>query len=279
LRVDRAGLDALNAQLIPFLRPVVELGGVGSTHMCGRFVSSSSAERIADYFGASFDPETTLPANYNTAPTNDVYGVVAGPDGQPQLQVFHWGLVPVWAKDVKISSKMINARAETIAEKSAFKSVFKKHRVIIPMDGFYEWAQGSEGAVLTKAGKPSKQPMFIHRLDGEPLAVAGLWTTWRDKTAGPDAPWLHSCTIVTTAANATMAPVHDRMPVLLPAASWQEWLDPANNDTDSLQRLLVPAPDNLLTMQKVSTEVNNVRNKGAELIEPAAGDDGPAKLM
>ena len=109
--------------------------------------------------------------------------------------------------------------------------------------------------------------MFIHRLDGEPLAVAGLWTTWRDKTAGPDAPWLHSCTVVTTSANATMAPVHDRMPVMLPATAWHEWLDPGNNNIEELQRLLVPAPDNLLTMHKVSTEVNNVRNKGAELID------------
>jgi putative SOS response-associated peptidase YedK len=238
--------------------------------MCGRFVSSSSAERIAEYFGASFDPQTTLPDNFNTAPTNDVYGVVAGPDGQPTLQVFHWGLVPVWAKDIKIGSKMINARSETLAEKPAFKSVFKKQRVIIPMDGFYEWQQGSEGAVLTKAGKPAKQPMFIHRLDGEPLAVAGLWTTWRDKTAGADAPWLHSCTIITTSANSTMAPVHDRMPVLLPPSVWHEWLDPGNNDLDALQGLLVPAPDTLLTMHKVSTDVNNVRNKGAELIDPLA---------
>jgi len=136
------------------------------------------------------------------------------------------------------------------------------------MDGFYEWQQGSEGAALTKAGKPSKQPMFIHRLDGEPLAVAGLWTTWRDKTAGPDAPWLHSCTIVTTSANGTMAPVHDRMPVMLPPSVWQQWLDPSNNDIDELQRLLVPAPDNLLTMHKVSTDVNNVRNRSAALTDP-----------
>jgi len=239
--------------------------------MCGRFVSSSSAEKIAEYFGASFDSETTLPENFNTAPTNDIYGVVAGPDGAPTLQVFHWGLVPVWAKDTKIGSKMINARAETITEKSVFKSVFKKQRIIVPMDGFYEWQQGSEGAALTKAGKPSKQPMFIHRLDGEPLAVAGLWTTWRDKTAGPDAPWLHSCTIITTSANGTMAPVHDRMPVMLPATKWNEWLDPANGNVDELQQLLVPAPDNLLTMHKVSTDVNNVRNKGAELIQPIEG--------
>ncbi|MGZ4723790.1 MAG: SOS response-associated peptidase, partial [Ilumatobacteraceae bacterium] len=161
-----------------------------------------------------------------------------------------------------------NARAETVADKPAFKSVFKKQRVIIPMDGFYEWQQGSEGAVLTKAGKPAKQPMYIHRLDGEPLAVAGLWTTWRDKTAGADAPWLHSCTIITTSANATMAPVHDRMPALLPPSVWHEWLDPGNNDLDVLKGLLVPAPDNLLTMHKVSTDVNNVRNKGEDLIAP-----------
>jgi putative SOS response-associated peptidase YedK len=115
--------------------------------------------------------------------------------------------------------------------------------------------------------------MFIHRVDGQPLAVAGLWTTWRDRSAGPDAPWLHSCTIITTAANATMQPVHDRMPVLLAPEEWAEWLDPHNTDIESLQRLLVPAPDDVLTMHPVSTGVNNVRNKGAELIEqisPAA---------
>lgn len=236
--------------------------------MCGRFVSSSSPERIAEYFGASFDPQTSLPENYNTAPTNDIYAVVSGPEGQPTLQVFHWGLVPVWAKDIKIGSKMINARSETIAEKPAFKSVFKKQRIIIPMDGFYEWQQGSEGAALTKAGKPSKQPMFIHRIDGEPLAVAGLWTTWRDRTAGPDAPWLHSCTIITTSANETMAPVHDRMPVMLPPTAWHEWLDPGNNNVEELQRLLVPAPNNLLTLHKVSTQVNNVRNRSSDLVDP-----------
>lgn len=235
--------------------------------MCGRFVSSSSPSKIAEYFGASFEAEP-LPANFNVAPTTDIYGVVAGADGAPVVQVFHWGLVPVWAKDVKIGSKMINARAETLAEKPSFKSLFRKHRIIIPMDGFYEWQQPSAGAPLTKAGKPMKQPMFIHRLDGEPLAVAGLWSAWRDKTAGPDTPWLHSCTVITTSANATMTPVHDRMPALLPETAWREWLDPTNNDLDALQHLLLPAPDEMLAMHPVSTDVNNVRNKGAELIEP-----------
>ena len=232
-------------------------------------MSTATPERIADYFGAMAGPDTTdtpLPASYNVAPTNEVYGVVADPDGQRHVEVFRWGLVPSWAKDVKIGAKMINARAETVAEKSAFKSAFRKHRCLIPMDGFYEWQAGREDGPLTAKGKPVKQPMFIHRADGEPLAVAGIWSSWRDRDAGADAPWLHSCTIVTTTANATMEPVHDRMPVILPARAWDEWLDPANQDTEALVRLLVPAPDNLLTMHKVSTDVNSVRNKGEELI-------------
>jgi putative SOS response-associated peptidase YedK len=112
--------------------------------------------------------------------------------------------------------------------------------------------------------------MYIHRLDGEPLAVAGLWSAWRDPAAGDDAPWLHSLTVVTTAANATMTPVHDRMPVILPPSAWKEWLDRGNDDLDALSGLLLPAPDDLLTLHPVSTDVNNVRNKGAHLIDPIA---------
>jgi putative SOS response-associated peptidase YedK len=246
--------------------------------MCGRFVSSSNPDQIAAYFGAE-PPATDLGANYNVAPTNDVYAVVEDADGTRRLQVFHWGLVPVWAKDLKIASKMINARSETVAEKNAYKPVFRKTRCIIPMDGFYEWRAPKPGepAPLTPKGKPAKQPMFIHRLDGEPLAVAGLWTAWRDKNAGPDAPWLHSCTVLTTSANETMEPVHDRMPVILPATAWKGWLDPANDDMVSLGELLVPAPNNLLTMHPVSMEVNKVTNKGPELIDevdPNAPADG-----
>lgn len=163
---------------------------------------------------------------------------------------------------------MINARAETIAEKPAFKSLLKKHRLIVPMDGFYEWQAPGADAPVGKAGKPIKTPMFIHRLDGEPLAIAGLWATWRDKELGPEAPWLHSCTLITTAANGTMSPVHDRMPVILPQSAWAAWLDPTNADIDSLRGLLVPAGDDILTMHAVSTSVNNVRNKGSELIDP-----------
>ena len=241
--------------------------------MCGRFVSASSADTIAEYFGAAFDGES-LGENYNVAPTNDIYGVVADADGSLRLEVFHWGLIPSWAKDRKIGAKMINARAETLGDKPAYKSVFRKHRCIIPMDGFYEWKAGHADGPVTAKGKPAKQPMYVHSQSGEPLAVAGLWSAWKDPTAGDgDHKWLHSAAVVTTSANGTMSPVHDRMPVVLPQSLWAEWLDPNMHDTDRLSQLLLPAPDDVLTMHAVSTDVNNVRNKGPELTAPvdAAG--------
>ncbi len=239
--------------------------------MCGRFVASSPPDQIAAYFGAEA-PGVDLPANYNVAPTNDVFAVVEGPDGVARVQTFHWGLVPSWAKEAKIGQKMINARSETLAEKPAFKSAFRKYRCIIPMDGFYEWQAGAADGPVTTKGKPAKQPMFIRRLDGEPLAVAGLWSAWRDPTAGPEAPWLHSCTIVTTSANATMHPIHDRMPVILPRDTWPTWLDRANHDLVELSGLLVPAADDLLVTRHVSTLVNRVANKGPELLDEFVPD-------
>ena len=234
--------------------------------MCGRFVSSSTPEKIAEYFGATFDGET-LGANFNVAPTNDIYAVVAGPDGTPRLEVFHWGLIPVWAKERKVGAKMINARAETLASKPAFKGVFKKHRCLIPMDGFYEWKAGGADGPVNAKGKPLKQPMFIHRIDGEPMAVAGLWTAWKDPEAG--SRWLQSATVVTTSANETMQAVHDRMPVIVPASRWKEWLDPDNHDIAALSELFTERNDGILTMHPVSTDVNNVRNNDAGLIDPA----------
>lgn len=242
--------------------------------MCGRFVSSSTPGQIAAYFDAE-PPPVELAPNFNVAPTNDVYAVVEGADGVRRVQAFHWGLVPVWAKDVKTGHKMINARAETVAEKPAYRKAFRSYRCIVPMDGFYEWQAGAAGGPTTTKGKPAKQPMFIRRLDGEPLAVAGLWSVWRDPAAGPDEPWLHSCTVLTTAANATMAPIHDRMPVILPASAWETWLDPRQHDVERLSGLLVPAPDTLLTTRPVSTAVNKVANKGPELLDPF-DPDAPA---
>lgn len=224
--------------------------------MCGRFVATNSPAQLASFFETA--PEAPgLEANYNVAPTTDVLGVVVHADGERHLDAFRWGLVPSWAADVRIGSRMINARAETLAEKSSFRRPFARTRLIIPMDGFYEWHQGPTG----------KQPVFIHRADGDPLAVAGLWTTWRAQGSEGD-EWLHSCTVITTAANATMRPVHDRMPVILDRASWAEWLDPANADTGALGVLLVPAADDVLVMHRVSTEVNNVRNRGRHLCLP-----------
>lgn len=226
--------------------------------MCGRYVSATPPDQIAAYFGAE-EPETRLPASYNVAPTNDVYAVLS--DGSARhLDAFHWGLIPLWAKDAKIGSRMINARAETLAEKSAFKSAFKKRRCLIPADGFYEWRKNANDP---KKGK--KQPFFIHRPDGEPYAFAGLWEVWRGPSRDQDP--LRSCTIITTTPNDAMSAVHDRMPVILPASAWDVWLDRENDDLDLLGRLLVPSPRSVIAMHPVSTEVNSARNEGEALIE------------
>ena len=226
--------------------------------MCGRYVSATPPDQIAAYFGTE-EPEASLPASYNVAPTNDVYTVLAD-GGVRHLDAFHWGLIPLWAKEAKIGSKMINVRAETLAEKSAFKSAFKKRRCLIPADGFYEWRKN---AADPKKGK--KQPFFIHRPDGKPYAFAGLWEVWR----GPerDQEPLRSCTIITTTPNDAMAEVHDRMPVILPSSAWDTWLDRDNDDLDLLGQLLVPSAPGLITMHPVSTQVNNVRNDGEALVD------------
>jgi len=230
--------------------------------MCGRFVATNSPTALADFFGASTAASPDLDANYNVAPTTDVLAVVADAQGDRRIEAFRWGLVPSWADDVRIGSRMINARAETLAEKSSFRRPFARTRLLVPMDGFYEWTQGATG----------KQPVYIHRSDGAPLAVAGLWTTWRPKGSDDESAWVHTCTVITTSANATMRPVHDRMPVILHPSVWDTWLDPANGDTASLAELLVPAPDDVLVMHRVSTEVNSVRHRGPQLRDPLPDD-------
>jgi putative SOS response-associated peptidase YedK len=223
--------------------------------VCGRFVAATPPDQVAAYFGAT--PEALLEPSWNVAPTHDVYAVLED-GGVRHLDAFHWGLVPSWAKDPKIGNRMINARAETLGEKAAFKAAFKRRRCIIPADGFYEWQK--------VPGQKTKVPHHITRADGDPLAFAGLWEVWR----GPekDQEPLRSVTIVTTAANETMAPIHDRMPVILPETAWDSWLDRGDDDLATLGKLLVPAPKTLLTMHPVSTEVNNVRNKGPHLVDP-----------
>jgi len=234
--------------------------------MCGRFVSTSTPDQIASYFEAEA-VAGSLGANYNVAPSQDIYAVVAGADGVARVQTFHWGLIPSWAKDRKIGSRMTNARSETLAEKPAFKGLFKKKRCIIPMDGFYEWKPGHEDGPLNAKGKPLKQPLFINRLDGEPLAVAGLWTAWKDPS-DEESRFLHSATIITTEANELMSAVHHRMPVLLPKSQWSAWINPENHDIESLSAIFPPRDDGLLTMHEVSIDVNNARNNRPDLIAP-----------
>jgi putative SOS response-associated peptidase YedK len=239
--------------------------------MCGRFVSASPADQIASYFGADEVEDALLEPSYNVAPTDGVY-VVVDDGAVRRLRTYHWGLVPMWATDRSIGNRMINARVETIAEKNAFRHAYRKRRCIVPADGFYEWKRA---VPPTRSGHlpngKRKQPMYIHRADGDPMAFAGLWEVWR----GPerDAPALHTCTIITGAANDAVAPIHDRMPVMLPPSAWETWLDPANDDLDTLGRLLVPAPASLIAMRPVGDAVNNVRNNGPELVEPLP-DDG-----
>ena len=237
--------------------------------MCGRFVAATPPDQLARYFGAEslIEPSpgdtTGSGANYNVAPTQRVHTVYEDARGRC-LTGFHWGLVPFWAKDPRIGAKMINARAETLAEKNSFKRPFAKRRCIIPADGFYEWKK--------LPGQKRKQPMYVTTIDGSPFAFAGLWEVWSD---GGDLDEqgeprrLHSCTIITGPPNEKVASVHDRMPVMLPPAAWDGWLDRTNADVETLQRLLVPAPAELVSMRPVSTEVNNVRNNGPHLVDEA----------
>jgi putative SOS response-associated peptidase YedK len=248
--------------------------------MCGRFVSTSRPEEVASTFGAGL-AEQLVPAtdaapgtdagweNYNVAPTSSVLVVVERADDR-WVDRFRWGLVPFWAKDPSVGSRMINARAETLAEKPAYRQAFRKRRCIIPADGFYEWQ--------VVPGRRTKQPMYIHRRDGDRLAFAGLWELWTPKAAAdePGAEPLRSSSVVTGPPNDVVAPIHDRMPVILPPDAWDIWLDPAVDDTELLRSLLVPAPASLLVADPVSTAVNNVRNKGRELIEPVTPPDGAA---
>ena len=228
--------------------------------MCGRFVSSSPPDELAKYFDVEAVAETVLEPSFNVAPSNDVYVVVES-GGVRRLDAFRWGLVPFWAKDPATGYKMINARAESVTDKNAYKHAFKKRRCIIPADGFYEWKK--------IPGQKAKQPYFIHRTDGEPMAFAGLWEIWRpgddvDRTGEP----LRTCTIITGQPNEKVADIHDRMPVMLPPSAWSEWLDPENDDVATLGKFLVPAPASLYALHPVTRAVNNVQQKGAELIDP-----------
>ena len=239
--------------------------------MCGRYASSRRPEDLIEEFEII---EARIPApleaNYNTAPTDEVYAVVERPPrgeeaaAERQLRTVRWGLVPSWAKDPGIGSRMINARMETVAEKPAYKRAFQKRRCLLPADGYYEWYATSQ---TDAKGRPRKQPYFIRPKDGGVLAMAGLYEMWPDPAKAEDDPtrWLWSCTVITTEAEDSLGRIHDRMPLMVERDRWQEWLDPTRpGSTD----LLVPAAPGLLEAYPVRPLVSNVRNNGAELVEP-----------
>jgi putative SOS response-associated peptidase YedK len=209
--------------------------------MCGRFTLTSAPGRLGQRFALDEGPEELAP-RYNIAPSQDV--LVVANRAPRALRPLRWGLVPSWAKDSAIGHRMINARAETLAERPAFRSALARRRCLIPADGFYEWQ---------RQGRAKKQPFHIRSRDGAPLAFAGLWELWR----GPDGVALGSCVIITTAANALLAPIHDRMPAILPPEAWSAWLDPAEHAAGALTPLLVPCPDDWLEAVPVSTHVNS----------------------
>jgi putative SOS response-associated peptidase YedK len=197
----------------------------------------------------------------------------AGPEGVRELRVVRWGLVPFWAKDISIGSRLINARAETVASKPAFRRAFARHRCLLPADGFYEWEKSGDPK------HPRKQPYYIHREDGGVLAFAGLYELWRDKDRPDEDPgaWLWTATIITTRAEDEVGRIHDRMPMVIEPDRWADWLDPAATSAEALHGLLAPASSAHLTSHAVSTEVNSVRNNGPGLIEPMEGDSEPAE--
>jgi putative SOS response-associated peptidase YedK len=222
--------------------------------VCGRFTLRAPPEAVAEHFGLAERPE--LSARYNIAPGQLVAAIRADDRGERRLcEQRTWGLVPDWAKDPSIGHRMINARAETIAEKPAFRNAFRHRRCLVPADGFYEWASGSR----------PKQPYHVAREDGALFGFAGLWEVWRSKEGRA----VHSCTIVTTRANATLQRIHDRMPVILGPDDYVPWLDPAQSDPERLLDLLAPCPEEWLVLQTVGLRVNDPRNDDPECVAPA----------
>lgn len=227
--------------------------------MCGRFSITSPPEAMRALFGYLDEPD--FPPRYNIAPSQPV-PIVIREQGKRRFLLVRWGLVPSWAKEIP-QSLLINARAETIAEKPSFRGAFRHHRALMPADGFYEWQA---------VGKGAKQPYFIRRRDRKPFAMAAVWDIWMP-SGGSE---LDSCAIVTTEANKTLKPVHHRMPVILDEKDWDLWLDPAATERELLA-LLRPAPDDLLEAIPVSTRINSAANDGPSLQEPALVEAEPEK--
>ena len=229
--------------------------------MCGRFTLTTPANALAEHFGAVLD-DLSLRPQYNIAPTHDVV-VVRIENGERRLRTLRWGLVPYWAKDPAVGSRMINARCETAAEKPGFRDALRRRRAIVPASGFYEWK---------KEGR-RKQPFYFHARDNAPLAIAALWESWKSH----DGHRLETCCLLTTGANSLLADVHDRMPVLLSPHDYELWLDPTVREPEAVMPLLTAAPEDSLAMYPVDTCVGDVRNDDEHNI--ARADPGELPLF
>jgi putative SOS response-associated peptidase YedK len=221
--------------------------------MCGRYTVAVDPQLLAERFGVTL-PEGSEP-RFNVAPTDSVLALTERSAGR-ELMVARWGLIPHWAKEARIGARMINARAETLAEKSAYRPLLAKGRCLVLADGFYEWRLDPDG---------KKRPVRYTLADGEPFGFAGLWTSWRDPASGEQ---LRSCTIITTSANELVSPVHDRMPVILPRGVEEQWLDREVEPAEALS-LLAPYPAEAMRSAEASLLVNAVANDDLRLFDPA----------
>ena len=220
--------------------------------MCGRFTLQIPPELLANIFGLIEIPEA--PARYNIAPSQKVAVIRQNGDGQNRLNFMRWGLIPTWAEDMSIGYKLINARSETVHEKHSFRNAIRYRRCLIPTSGFYEWM--GEGK--------AKKPLYIRLKDGSPMVFAGLWESWKS----PQKDIVESCTILTTSSNKLIAPIHDRMPVILHPQEYDAWLDREMDDPENLKWLYQPYPFELMEMYPVSHQVNSTNNDGPELTKP-----------
>jgi putative SOS response-associated peptidase YedK len=220
--------------------------------MCGRYTLKTPLNVLTERFDIGEAPSSITPS-YNIAPTQHV-ATVLSENGKRKLEMLRWGLIPSWADDPEIGNRMINARAETVAEKPSYRRAFKKSRCLILADGFYEWQKTDSG----------KQPFHIRLQDGSPFAFAGLWESW-DKGDG-----IRSCTIITTDANDLVGEVHNRMPVILHPEDYEMWLDPDFDEREPLTSLLKPFPAEAMEAYPVSRRVNKPSNNEPGVVEPAA---------
>jgi putative SOS response-associated peptidase YedK len=224
--------------------------------VCGRYAFYSPHDAVVRLFGVT--PAAAIAPRYNIAPTQFVPVVRCDADRVRRLAMLHWGLIPFWAKEKSIGARMINARAETVAEKPAFRAAYRKRRCLVLADGYYEWQSSPSG----------KQPYYLRSADGEPFAMAGLWESWLEREGGD---LLESCTIITTQAYGVAASIHDRMPLILPRAAYDTWLAPTSQP-DEIAQLTAAEVVAELAVTAVSRRVNSSRNEGPELLDAAATD-------